>query len=165
MNKKLFGLLVISILLAPTSNANAQIFHKLHTNEKDLEEGVLLTKNLYQSANNLPQDPIVSGLNTIAAGGNHTCVLTSNNRVKCWGYNNYGQLGDGTTEDGYLPVDVIGLSNDMVAVAAGKEHTCALTSGGGVKCWGYNNYGQLGDGTTEDRHLPVDVIGLSSDMV
>ena len=103
-----------------------------------------------------------SGMTAIAAGADHTCALTTTGGVKCWGYNSYGQLGDGTTTNRTTPVDVSGLSSGVTAIAAGYRYTCALTAAGGVKCWGSNGFGQLGDGTTTDRHTPVDVSGLSS---
>jgi alpha-tubulin suppressor-like RCC1 family protein len=98
----------------------------------------------------------------ITAGSYHTCGLTAGGGVKCWGSNGAGQLGDGTTTDRLTPVDGIGLASGLRALAAGEEHTCVLTSGGGVRCWGSNEYGQLGDGTTTDRLTPVDVVGLAS---
>ena len=104
-----------------------------------------------------------TGVRAIATGQWHTCVLTSAGGVKCWGAGYFGQLGDGTNKDSPTPVDVSGLSSGVSAIAAGGWYTCALTSGGGVKCWGENRSGQLGDGTTETgRPAPVDVSGLSS---
>jgi alpha-tubulin suppressor-like RCC1 family protein len=99
----------------------------------------------------------------VAAGWRHTCALTTVGSVKCWGHNGFGQLGDGTsTGIRAAPVDVSGLGGGVIAVAAGGDHSCALTASGGVKCWGQNSYGELGDGTTTDRSSPVDVIGLNS---
>ena len=102
------------------------------------------------------------GVKAIAAGARHTCALTSAGGVKCWGNNSSGTLGNGTTGRPFTPVDVYGLSSGVTAIAAGLDHTCALTGAGGVNCWGYNRFGELGDGTTSDRWTPVDVSGLSS---
>jgi alpha-tubulin suppressor-like RCC1 family protein len=107
---------------------------------------------------------LAGGIEAISAGESHTCVLTSGGAVKCWGYNDTGQLGDGTSGTIRLtPVDVLGLAGGVTAIAVGAYHTCALTSGGGVKCWGYNGHGQIGDGTSGTNRLtPRDVVGLGS---
>ncbi len=105
---------------------------------------------------------LTSGVSAIAAGTSHTCALTTGGGLKCWGSNLIGQLGDGTTTDRLTPVDVSGLTSGVSGIAAGAAYTCASTTGGGVKCWGSNFRGQLGDGTTTDRHTPVDVSGLTS---
>ena len=103
-----------------------------------------------------------SGVMALTAGRYHTCALTSVGGVKCWGYNWYGQLGDGTTEERSTPVEVVGLASGVTAIAGGNSHTCALTTNGGVRCWGSNYYGQLGDGTTVLRGTPVGAVGLES---
>lgn len=103
-----------------------------------------------------------STIRAITAGSAHTCALTTNGGVKCWGSNAYGQLGDGTTIERTTPVDVIGLGSGVSAIAADGIHTCAVLDSGGVKCWGENSRGELGDGTTVNRTAPTDVVGLSS---
>ena len=105
---------------------------------------------------------LASGVIAIAAGADFTCALTSTGRVQCWGSNRLGELGDGTTTGSRTPVDVAGLTGGVRAIAAGDHSACALTSAGGVKCWGVNEYGQPGDGTTASSRLPVDVVGLAS---
>ncbi|MBI5406795.1 MAG: tandem-95 repeat protein, partial [Nitrospirae bacterium] len=97
----------------------------------------------------------------IATGGSHTCAVMADGTVECWGYNNDGQLGDGTTIYSNTPVVVSGISS-AVRIAAGDSHTCAVLADGTVKCWGSNGLGQLGDGTTASRTTPVAVSGITT---
>lgn len=105
----------------------------------------------------------------IAAGESHTCALTSSGGVKCWGINSDRQLGNVSYAAGSSPdaVDVTGLSSGVIDIVSGSYsyHTCALMATGGVKCWGHNSYGQLGDGTNSTPTSPVDVTGLSGRVV
>ena len=111
----------------------------------------------------------VSGLNgeaiAFTAGGYHACALLKTGKVKCWGYNRNGEVGDGTTYNRLIPVDVQGLSPDATMISAGTYHTCAVTTQSGAKCWGDNYHGQLGDGTTISRLTPVDVSGLETGVI
>ena len=104
--------------------------------------------------------PPLENVLAIAAGGAHTCALTTGGGVKCWGANRSGQVGDGTLADRTTPVDVVGLGSGVASIAAGWYHTCARTTGGGARCWGWDGYGQLGLGTIIYRTTPVDVVTL-----
>jgi alpha-tubulin suppressor-like RCC1 family protein len=103
----------------------------------------------------------------IAATVERTCALTSQNDVKCWGWNYYGELGNGTSgNNDPAPGDVLGLNGPVQQVSTGGHITCALTKSGGVKCWGYNHIGEVGNGAILDGAVPTpnDVVGLTSDV-
>ncbi len=96
----------------------------------------------------------------LALGTNHTCFVSSAGQVLCWGRNQEGQLGDGTTNDSTTPKIVPNLTG-VVEVAAGWGHTCARVTSGAVHCWGTNDRGELGAGTQDGRLSAVQVLGIS----
>jgi hypothetical protein len=105
------------------------------------------------------------GASIVAVGGRHTCAAALLSEVWCWGANDEGQLGVGTTTDSLRPVraSAVGELRDGIpmTLSAGRAHTCALSIGDVdtvVHCWGANNEGQLGDGTTTDRTRPVEAV-------
>ena len=98
----------------------------------------------------------------ISGGNLHSCAVTSAGGAKCWGRNVLGQLGSGDRVDRWTPIDVVGLTSGVTEISAGHDGSCALTTSGGVKCWGRNEYGQLGNGDGDEHLIPVDVVGLSS---
>ena len=108
----------------------------------------------------------VSGITTgtaIDLGGHYTCALLPGGTIKCWGYNDLGQLGDGTKTRSSDPVDVDDITN-ATSIALGISHSCALLTGGAIKCWGGG--ARLGDGTTTTttrRTTPVEVAWPSCD--
>jgi len=113
---------------------------------------------------------VLGGLSfvVVSAGGpggySHTCGVTAGGAAYCWGNNSSGELGDGTTNDRTSPVAVVGgLSFAGVTVGGELEratgHTCGVTTGGAAYCWGSNNYGKLGAGTTPSSASPVAVLG------
>lgn len=108
---------------------------------------------------------LAEGVTAIVTGGNHSCALRTDGALRCWGRNSNGQLGDGTTDEQLIPVTVTGLSATPTALAAGDGHTCALLQDGSVTCWGRNDHGQIGDGTTTERLLPTPVTALGGSAV
>ena len=85
----------------------------------------------------------------MSTGYYHTCAILDNGDMKCWGRNSYGQLGDGNSANLAFPSSTaidLGTGRTAVSVTAGYYHTCAILDNGDAKCWGRDNYGQLGDG-------------------
>jgi uncharacterized repeat protein (TIGR01451 family) len=121
-----------------------------------LGDGSTVDRILSVSAHGLTQ-----GVALIASGRYHTCAVQNNagvaDQVRCWGRNRSGQLGDGTTTDRYVPTAVAGLTEEILAIQTKEAHTCVITASRRVKCWGENAYGQLGDGSTQNRLAPVEV--------
>lgn len=108
----------------------------------------------------IPVTGLGSRVRGITAGAHHACALTQPGAVKCWGSNEFGQLGDGTTWR-ETPVAVAGLSSGVTAVSLGVSHSCTVLTSGVLKCWGANNNGELGDGTRTNRLTPTRVVGLA----
>ena len=96
-----------------------------------------------------------------AANRASTCALDSVGKVYCWGHNGYGQLGNASNNNSFLPVAVSDagvLANKVLTqLSVGDLHVCALDTQGQAYCWGRNNYGQLGNGSTNDSNTPVAV--------
>ena len=110
----------------------------------------------------------------VEAGVQHTCALTSDGAVRCWGGSDKGQLGNGApykTGGTPVPVQVAGLTSGVKMIAVRGEFSCAVTGAGGVKCWGLDDSGQLGTGIpyTDSRmqasNVPVDDKGISSGAI
>ena len=106
--------------------------------------------------------PEVSNAADITAGDYHACALLQNGEARCWGNNSAGQLGNGTvTDSSSSPVPVFQLAQ-AVSISTGGFHSCAVLQNGAVKCWGKNDIGQLGDGTTNSSSVPVAVRGITT---
>src|SRR5205814_1376766 len=109
----------------------------------------------------------------ITAGERYSCALLANGTAKCWGDNFYGELGNGTNTSSSIPVVVSGLTNAVAITAGGGGHACALLANGTAKCWGENEFGELGNGRTGPQMCgsfacsttPVLVSGLTSGSV
>jgi alpha-tubulin suppressor-like RCC1 family protein len=103
----------------------------------------------------------------VGVGSYYTCARLSDSRVYCWGRNNYGQTGAAGIDDQYAPIQIQGLSGAIAQLGVAYWHSCAVDGNGGVKCWGANYYGQLGNGSTTNAPTPtaVAVTGLAGAVV
>ena len=107
----------------------------------------------------------LSDVTSLATIGSGFCALLMTSRVDCWGGNWYGQLGNGATADSFAPTQVLGVGgigtlSDVTSLTAGIEGYCALLTTDQVDCWGYNEDGELGNGTTSDSATPTQVVGV-----
>jgi alpha-tubulin suppressor-like RCC1 family protein len=104
--------------------------------------------------------PVLGAVSDLAAAGHHTCARLVDGTVSCWGANQSGQLGDGTTTNIGVPVPVTGLP-DVTSIAVGSAFSCAGRRDGSVWCWGDDRGGQLGTGARLARDLPTPVVGVA----
>ena len=92
----------------------------------------------------------------VSNGNHHNCAILDDASLNCWGRNNHGQLGDSSNINRNSPVVVdLGTNRTAISVSAGNDFTCAILDNGEIKCWGFNGFGNLGDGTTTSRNTPV----------
>jgi len=106
----------------------------------------------------------LTGVVSLSLGHLHSCALLTDSTVKCWGYNYYGQLGDGTTTNSSVPVAVPALTG-VATLTVGGNSSCAVLPGGAAKCWGGNKKGLFGNGTTTDSSSPVSLTGFGNVVV
>lgn len=106
----------------------------------------------------VPVQGLASGVRQVSVGQAHSCALLLDGSVRCWGENGQGQLGVGGTTDRSQPGPTVALGGPASAIAVGEEHSCALLNSGQLRCWGRNDLGQLGDGTTQNRTTPTAVV-------
>jgi alpha-tubulin suppressor-like RCC1 family protein len=95
----------------------------------------------------------------VAGGWAHTCARLSTGALRCWGEGTSGELGDGAMQTSTTPVDVSGISTAVGLTAGWYHHSCALLTGASVRCWGVNEWGQFGNGTTTGSAVPVAMSG------
>ena len=103
----------------------------------------------------------LDSVSTLSTGDHHNCAVKLDRTAWCWGKNNQGQLGNGTTTQSGIPVQVQGMEGVTSISAIGYTHTCATKTDGSAWCWGENNYGQLGNNNLGTRsNVPVRVSGF-----
>jgi alpha-tubulin suppressor-like RCC1 family protein len=114
----------------------------------------------------LETDPVGTESCVVKAvvGVNHTCLLTSDGQVLCFGSNEFGQLGDLTLDSRPNPV-AVELPESAVDVGAGDAHTCAALTSGRVFCWGNNERAQLGDAMLPNQSRPIEVADVKADRI
>lgn len=130
-----------------------------------LGNGLWFSQTGEPSNKNVPGSVIglSSGVSAISLGGYHSCALLNSGEVKCWGYNFMGQLGNNADQyanNGHssVPVGVLGLESGITQLAAGFNHTCAISAAGALFCWGENSNGQIGNNSKVHVRTAVKII-------
>jgi alpha-tubulin suppressor-like RCC1 family protein len=101
----------------------------------------------------------------VSACGFHTCAIKTNGTLFCWGDNNHGQLGNNSTKGSLAPAQESTAATDWVDLSAGVVHTCAIKTNGGLFCWGYNDYNELGNDATMESLVPIQESAFATDWV
>jgi alpha-tubulin suppressor-like RCC1 family protein len=125
-----------------------------YNGDGELGNGTTTTSTTFVIATN--------GVDQVSAGPLLTCARSIVGQIVCWGLNSNGQVGNGTAGGNVTTPSTIGNFFGVAEVSAGYAHACARRFDGTVWCWGANNAGQVGDGTTVDRSSPVQVVGINS---
>jgi len=105
-----------------------------------------------------PATDAIADIQAISAGGATTCALTNAGGARCWGSGTFGSVGLGTGGPQQTTPPASDVLTDVTFIASGNGQVCAVMKTGGLRCWGENDYGQVGDGTTTDRYVPSDDI-------
>jgi len=103
-------------------------------------------------------------ITSVSLGSNYSSAITSEGRIFTWGYGVYGQIGDGTTANRYTPIEItsnfgLDVGETITSASLGSNHSSAISSEGRIFIWGSNAFGQIGDGTTTDRYIPIEITG------
>lgn len=105
-----------------------------------------------------PVNGLSLGVKQVRVGWKHTCALSKDNSVYCWGRNEEGQIGNKYFQHHVnTPSPVLDLMSDVVSISTGYQFSCAINSSGRVQCWGHNNLGQLGIDSTTNTNVPTDI--------
>jgi len=128
--------------------------------EGQLGDGTRVNKSVPTAVSGIDHSSPAKTAVSISASKTHTCAVMGDGSLLCWGLNDYGQLGDNSTTRRLTPAVVSGIDGSSatataVSVSAGESVTCALMANGTARCWGYNAYKWLGDGTWDNRRVPV----------
>jgi len=131
--------------------------------------GTIMTDIPFQTQIHVPHEittqfnlAVGETITSVSMGGDHSSAVTSEGRLFTWGSNTNGQLGDGTILNISTPTDItsqfnLAVGEIIISASLGTKHSLAVTSEGRVFTWGYNYHGQLGDGTTDDKHVPTEI--------